>query len=155
MNSTSWRCRVVRIAARSPGRSITGPDDAFIDTPSSLAITCASVVLPSLAESGRAGDEHVIERLVPLSRRGDGHLEVLAHAILADVRIERPGTQARFVLRLIVCDASAEHARIGHVALGRHARASLPSACRRASSNDADGCAFRTSPTAFSTVGRG
>ena len=46
MNSTSWRCSVVRIAARSPGRSITGPDEAFIETPSSLAMTCASVVLP-------------------------------------------------------------------------------------------------------------
>ena len=47
MNSTSRGSRLVRIAARSPARSIAGPLVWRIATPSSLATTPASVVLPS------------------------------------------------------------------------------------------------------------
>src|SRR5688500_498101 len=47
MNSTSLGSRLVRIAARSPGRSSTGPEVWRRLTPSSLAMMCASVVLPS------------------------------------------------------------------------------------------------------------
>ncbi len=47
MNKTSFAPRFVRIAARSPGRSRTGPVVARIATPSSEATICASVVFPS------------------------------------------------------------------------------------------------------------
>src|SRR5512134_1037312 len=47
MKSTSFGSRLVRIAARSPGRSSTGPEVWRRFTPSSRAMMCASVVLPS------------------------------------------------------------------------------------------------------------
>ena len=47
MNSTSFSLRFVSIAARSPARSMAGPDVILISTPISLAIIPASVVLPS------------------------------------------------------------------------------------------------------------
>src|SRR5258706_207158 len=46
MNSTSFGSRLVRIAARSPGRSSTGPEVWRRLTPISLARMWASVVLP-------------------------------------------------------------------------------------------------------------
>src|SRR5688572_10225685 len=46
MNSTSFGSRLVRIAARSPARSSTGPEVCFRLTPISRAMMCASVVLP-------------------------------------------------------------------------------------------------------------
>ena len=46
-NSTSYGCRLVSSAARSPPFSITGPEVTRRPTPSSLAITWLSVVLPS------------------------------------------------------------------------------------------------------------
>jgi hypothetical protein len=45
-NNTSCGCRLVSSAARSPARSITGPDVWRRFTPNSFAITCDSVVLP-------------------------------------------------------------------------------------------------------------
>src|SRR5688500_101279 len=47
MNSTSLGSRFVRMAARSPARSSTGPDVCRRLTPISRAMMCASVVLPS------------------------------------------------------------------------------------------------------------
>ena len=47
MNSTSCGSRLVRSAARSPARSSTGPDVWRRLTPSSCAMMCDSVVLPS------------------------------------------------------------------------------------------------------------
>src|SRR4029079_7103518 len=47
MKRTSRGSRFVRIAARSPGRSSTGPEVCRKPTPSSFATICASVVLPS------------------------------------------------------------------------------------------------------------
>src|SRR5438270_5468551 len=47
MKSTSLRSRLVRSAARSPARSSTGPDVWRRLTPSSCAMICESVVLPS------------------------------------------------------------------------------------------------------------
>src|SRR6267143_2133298 len=47
MNSTSLGSRFVRMAARSPGRSRTGPEVWRRLTPISRAMMCASVVLPS------------------------------------------------------------------------------------------------------------
>src|SRR5258706_8801531 len=46
MKSTSLGSRLVRIAARSPGRSSTGPEVWRRLTPISVAMMCASVVLP-------------------------------------------------------------------------------------------------------------
>src|SRR5688500_72255 len=46
MNSTSFGSRLVSSAARSPGRSSTGPEVWRRLTPSSLAMMCARVVLP-------------------------------------------------------------------------------------------------------------
>ena len=55
-----------------------------------------------LAETGRAVEQHVIERLAALPRRGDRHVQVLAHAILADVVVEPPRPQPGLVLRVVV-----------------------------------------------------
>jgi len=38
--------KLVKIAARSPARSMAGPAVTRMDTPISLAMTCANVVLP-------------------------------------------------------------------------------------------------------------
>src|SRR5258705_2695817 len=46
MNSTSFGSRLVRVAARSPGRSSTGPEVWRRLTPISRAMMCASVVFP-------------------------------------------------------------------------------------------------------------
>src|SRR5437588_252002 len=46
MKSTSRSPRLVRMAARSPGSSSTGPDVARTAVPISFAMTYASVVLP-------------------------------------------------------------------------------------------------------------
>src|SRR5688572_20060341 len=47
MKRTSLGSRLVRIAARSPARSSTGPEVCFRFTPISRAMMCARVVLPS------------------------------------------------------------------------------------------------------------
>ncbi len=47
MKRISWLCRLVSMAARSPVRSIAGPEVALIFTPTSAAMIWASVVLPS------------------------------------------------------------------------------------------------------------
>ena len=89
--------------ARSPGFSITGPEVARTGTPSSLR---DDVGQRRLAEAGRAVQQHVVERLAALRAAAIGDLQVLAHAILADVVVERARAQARFVLRVVV-DARA------------------------------------------------
>ena len=62
----------MRRAARSPARSMMGPAVALMGTPSSVAMTWASVVLPT---PGRAEEEDVVEGLAaaawrPRWRRG-------------------------------------------------------------------------------------
>ena len=47
MNNTSFSVRLVSSAAKSPDRSIAGPEVIRKFTPISLAIILASVVLPS------------------------------------------------------------------------------------------------------------
>src|SRR5919109_2048139 len=47
MNRTSPGLRLVRMAAKSPGRSSTGPEVERMLTPSSAAMMCARVVFPS------------------------------------------------------------------------------------------------------------
>ena len=47
MNKTDFSSRLVKIPAKSPGFSKTGPEVIFNLTPISFATICASVVLPS------------------------------------------------------------------------------------------------------------
>ena len=72
--------------ARSPARSIIGPEVRRRPAPISRATMCASVVLP---RPGRPGQQHVVERLAAAARRGEEHGEVLADLRLADVLGER------------------------------------------------------------------
>ena len=99
MKSTSRAFRFVRIAARSPGLSSTGPGRR---SHRHAQLVADDIGERRLAESGRAVEQHVIERLAALARRGDRHVEVLAHALLADVVVERARPQARLVLRVVV-----------------------------------------------------
>ena len=46
INKTSPGSKLERIAAKSPGFSIDGPDAVFKSLPNSFAIICASVVFP-------------------------------------------------------------------------------------------------------------
>ena len=90
MNSTAPGSRLVRIAARSPARSITGPAVTRSGAPISRAITCASAVLP---RPGRAVEERVVERLAALARRLHEHAQVLLQRVLADELVERARAQ--------------------------------------------------------------
>jgi len=47
MKRISWLRRLVRIAAKSPVRSMAGPDVVLILTPTSVAMIWARQVLPS------------------------------------------------------------------------------------------------------------
>jgi hypothetical protein len=55
-----------------------------------------------LAEAGRAVEQHVVERLAALRRGLDRDLQVLAHAVLPDVVVERARPQPGLVLRVVV-----------------------------------------------------
>ena len=99
MKSTSRALRLVRIAARSPGRSSTGPGRR---AHRHAQLVADDVRERRLAEPGRTVEQHVIERLAALPRRGDRHVEVLAHALLADVVGERARPQPGFVLGVVV-----------------------------------------------------
>ena len=46
MKRISWLLRLVRMAAKSPERSIAGPEVVLILTPTSAAMICARQVLP-------------------------------------------------------------------------------------------------------------
>ena len=83
-----------RPASRSPGRR-----SARIGTPSSLR---DHVGERGLAESRRAVEQHVIERLAALPGRRDRHVQVLADALLADVLVERARPEPRLVLGVLV-----------------------------------------------------
>jgi hypothetical protein len=82
MNSTSRGSRLVSSAARSPGRSSTGPEVWRRLTPISRAMMCASVVLP------RPGgpNSSTWSSASPRAARGlDEDRELVAHLLLADV----------------------------------------------------------------------
>ncbi len=64
-----------------------------------------------LAEAGRAVEQHVIERLAALLRRGDRDVQVLADALLADVLVEGARPQPRLVLRVLVAAQRRSRAR--------------------------------------------
>jgi len=84
---------------RSPGFSIAGPRRGA-DRDAHLVGN--DVGERGLAEAGRAVQQDVIERLAPLLRGGDRHLEVLADAILADVLVERARAQPGLVLGVVL-----------------------------------------------------
>ena len=90
MKSTSRSCRLVSIAARSPAFSITGP---AVERIGDAELVGDDVGERRLAEPGRAVEQHVIERFAALLRRRNRDLEVLAHAVLADVFVERARPQ--------------------------------------------------------------
>ena len=111
MKSTSRACRFERMPARSPGFSITGPGRR---ADRHAELVGDDVAERRLAETGRAVEQHVIERLAALSRRGDRHLQVLAHAILADVVVEPPRPQPGLVLGVVVDARRCDEAIVGH-----------------------------------------
>jgi hypothetical protein len=47
-------------------------------------------------------EKDMVERFSALLRRRDRHLQVLTHAVLTDVVVERPRTESRFILRVFV-----------------------------------------------------
>ena len=102
-----------------------------------------------LAEPGRAVEQHVIERLAALPRRGDRDLQVLADAVLADVLVERARPQAGFVLRVLV-DARRRRPRRSSVIYFASSR----SACFSVRSKSPSGVRLIAASTAFSASGR-
>ena len=88
MNSTSPSSRFVRIAARSPARSSAGPLVGWIRAPISVGDDAGQ---RRLAQPRRAGEQHVIDGLPALPRRGQHDLEVLAQARLTDELVEARG----------------------------------------------------------------
>jgi hypothetical protein len=82
MNSTSCGSRLVSSAARSPGRSRTGPEVLLIDTPISWAMMLARVVLP---RPGGPKDQRVIQGFVAATGGLDEQLHLLANGRLANV----------------------------------------------------------------------
>ena len=67
-----------------------------------------------LAKARRAVQQHVIERLLPLPRGGNRHLQVLAHTILADVLVEHTRAQPRFVLRVLGGASGRDETIVAH-----------------------------------------
>src|SRR5207237_7523253 len=99
------------------------------------------------SEPRRAVEEHVIEGLIALPGRGDRNLQVLADTILADVLVEQPRAQARFILRVFVDARGGHEAIVGHLA-------SSCNACFSVRSNPPSVTALRADATAFSASGR-
>ena len=88
---------LARLQVRQDRRQIAGP---FEHRPRRRTHRHAKLVADHigqrrLAEPGRTVEQHVIERLAALPRRGNRHVQVLAHAFLADVVVERPRPQTR------------------------------------------------------------
>ena len=132
---------------RSPGFSIAGPGRR---AHRHAHLVADHVGQRRLAEPGRPVQQHVIERLAALLRRGDRDLQVLADAILADVLVEQARAQPRLVLRVFV------DARRGHEAVVRHLATSR-NACFSARSklaSDADPTVLIAASAAFSARGR-
>ena len=80
-----------------------------------------------LAEARRSVEQDVIERFLAPARGGNRHMQVVAHAILADVLVQRSRAESRLVLRVVV-DAPGGDQTIVH-------RISSRSALFSASSN--------------------
>ena len=93
MNRTSRSSSEVRIAARSPARSI-GRARGVPDVDAELAGDDRGE--RRLAEAGRAVQEDVVGRLSPALRRLEQHREVGLDLALADVFVERARPEGAF-----------------------------------------------------------
>ena len=132
---------------RSPGFSIAGPR---CRANGNAHFVPDHVRQRGLAEAGWPVQQHVIQRLAAMLRGRDGHLEVLADAILADVFVEDARAQSRLVLRVFV------DARRGHQAVVRHLGTSR-NACfntRSKLASDVDPMILIAASAAFSASGR-
>ena len=107
MNRTSRSSRLVRIAARSPARSIAGP---LVVLSLHAELVGDDLRERGLAESRRARQQHVVERLVALTRSLDENAEVLLDAGLPQVLVEALGAQRAVDLE-VVFDERAETSR--------------------------------------------
>ena len=100
--------------AREDGRQISGPLE---HRPRRGAHGHAELVANHVrqcgfAETRRTVQQHVIERFIPLPRGGNRHLEVGAHALLADVVVQRTRPQPRFILGVLVHTRGGDNFRI-------------------------------------------
>src|SRR4026208_1547263 len=93
MNRTSRSSSEVRIAARSPARSIAGPEAYLTLTPSSRAMIVAR---GGVAAAGGPVREAVAGALPPPPRRREQHRQVRLDLALADVLVERARAQGPF-----------------------------------------------------------
>ena len=96
MKRTSWGSRLVRMAARSPARSSTGPEVWRRLTPISWAMMWASVVLPRPG----AEEEHVVEESARFLAAS------MKISLFANLRLARPvvGRRLAPVRRLFLAD---------------------------------------------------
>ena len=83
--------RLVRIAARSPGRSSAGPDVGWNPTPISLATICGE---RGLAQPGRPAEQQVVDGLAARSGPVDQERELFLDPVLPDELVERRGRSA-------------------------------------------------------------
>ena len=90
MKRMSRGASAVSRPARSPFFTSAGPLVTWSATPSSVARMWASEVLP---RPGRAGEEHVVERLAALPGRLGVDPEVVDELLLPDVLVERGRAQ--------------------------------------------------------------
>jgi hypothetical protein len=67
-----------------------------------------------LAQTRRAVQQHVIERLPPLPRCGDRDVQVLAETVLPDVLVERPRPQSALELDFVGHPARGDEAVLSH-----------------------------------------
>ena len=98
MKRTSLGSRLVRIAARSPARSSTGPE-VCLQVHAHLARD--DVRERGLAQAGRAEEQHVVERFLALARGLDEDFELLADLLLAHVFGELARAQRALVAFLL------------------------------------------------------
>ena len=113
------------MAARSPARSMAGPEVTCRPTPISVATMPARVVLP---RPGRAGEEQVVGGLAPPAGGLEDDLEVLLELGLADELVEGPRPQARTSATVTSASSSG---RLGPQQLVAHAPAYRRAAASR------------------------
>ena len=94
MNSTSPSSSAVRMPTRSFGFSSVGPDDR---AQRAAEFARDQVRQRRLAEAGRPGEQHVLERFAAPLRGVDRDAQVLDDLLLADVVFERARAQRRAV----------------------------------------------------------
>ena len=114
MNRTSRSSSEVRIAARSPARSMAGPE-AYLTLTPELARDDRRE--GRLAEAGRAVQEDVVGGLSPAPRRLEQHRQVGLDLALADVFVERARPQGALDDEVaVVLEVRREDARevVGH-----------------------------------------